>query len=74
MTTKIKTILILLLITTPIFAQKLDKKEKKPKCGDKKTCKQMTSCKEAKFYLEECNVQKLDKDKDGIPCESICGK
>lgn len=32
----------------------------------------MTSCAEAKFYLEECGVSTLDKDKDGIPCESLC--
>jgi hypothetical protein len=34
----------------------------------------MTSCKEAKFYLEECGLKKLDRDKDGIPCEKLCGK
>lgn len=32
----------------------------------------MSSCKEAIFYLKECGLYKLDKDKDGIPCESIC--
>lgn len=51
-----------------------EKKEKKQefKCEAKKTCKQMSSCKEAYFYLKECGLSKLDRDKDGIPCESIC--
>lgn len=41
-------------------------------CGTKRTCSQMTSCSEARFYLEQCRVSSLDRDKDGIPCESIC--
>ncbi|WP_174520391.1 excalibur calcium-binding domain-containing protein, partial [Bergeriella denitrificans] len=27
---------------------------------------------EAKFYLNKCGVRRLDRDGDGIPCESIC--
>ena len=49
-----------------------EKTSSKKECGSKRTCKQMTSCAEAKFYLEECNISSLDKDKDGIPCESLC--
>ena len=41
-------------------------------CSVKKTCKQMRSCEEARFYLTQCGVKRLDRDKDGIPCESIC--
>jgi len=41
-------------------------------CAGKKTCGQMTSCQEAKFYLNSCGVGSLDRDKDGIPCETIC--
>jgi endonuclease YncB( thermonuclease family) len=41
-------------------------------CGSKTTCKQMTSCSEARFYLEKCGLNRLDRDNDGIPCESIC--
>ncbi len=62
-----------LLMPLSIFA-KTDDTSKKLECGNKKYCKQMTSCKEAKFYLEECGLKKLDKDKDGIPCEKLCGK
>lgn len=39
----------------------------------KKTCGEMASCEEAHFYLNECGMGKLDKDDDGVPCESICG-
>lgn len=42
------------------------------KCGTKRFCKQMTSCDEAKHYLNDCGVHKLDKDGDGVPCESLC--
>ncbi len=38
----------------------------------KKYCKEIASCKEAKFYLEVCGHSNLDRDKDGIPCENVC--
>ncbi len=41
-------------------------------CGSKRTCGQMSSCAEARFYLNECGLSRLDGDKDGIPCESLC--
>ena len=41
-------------------------------CGGKTTCEQMSSCAEARFYLEQCGLGSLDRDKDGVPCESIC--
>jgi len=40
-----------------------------PSCDNKKICSQMRSCEEAKFYLHNCGLKKLDRDKDGIPCE-----
>lgn len=40
-------------------------------CGSKRYCKQMSSCEEAKQYLA-CGVSSLDKDGDGVPCESLC--
>ena len=42
------------------------------KCGQKKYCSQMTSCEEAKYYLNVCGLKRLDRDGDGIPCESLC--
>lgn len=41
-------------------------------CEGKRTCGQMSSCAEARFYLTQCGVSRLDRDHDGIPCESIC--
>ncbi|MEZ5452905.1 MAG: excalibur calcium-binding domain-containing protein [Thiothrix sp.] len=42
-------------------------------CGSKRYCTQMQSCQEARFYLNKCGLDRLDKDNDGIPCESLCG-
>lgn len=39
------------------------------KCGEHKVCKQIDSCKAAKFYLNTCGFKNLDLDKDGVPCE-----
>lgn len=41
-------------------------------CAGKRFCKQMISCEEARYYLEVCGVHRLDRDNDGIPCESMC--
>jgi endonuclease YncB( thermonuclease family) len=41
-------------------------------CGQKRFCKEMTSCAEALFYLRECGLASLDGDGDGVPCESLC--
>ncbi|WP_017733014.1 thermonuclease family protein [Nafulsella turpanensis] len=41
-------------------------------CEGKTTCGEMVSCEEAMFYFENCGLTRLDRDKDGIPCESIC--
>jgi hypothetical protein len=41
-------------------------------CGAKKYCGEMTSCREAIFYLRKCRLTRLDADRDGVPCESIC--
>jgi hypothetical protein len=42
-------------------------------CGGKRKCGQMLSCEEARFYLQSCGVRSLDRDGDGVPCESLCG-
>lgn len=41
-------------------------------CGGKRTCRQMSSCEEAKFYLTQCGVSSLDGNHDGVPCETLC--
>ena len=41
-------------------------------CGSKRYCGEMASCAEARFYLKECGLTRLDGDADGVPCEDIC--
>jgi hypothetical protein len=41
-------------------------------CGSARTCGQMSSCEEATFYLRQCGLARLDGNKDGVPCESLC--
>ncbi|MGZ4971308.1 MAG: excalibur calcium-binding domain-containing protein [Limisphaerales bacterium] len=41
-------------------------------CAGKKVCRQMTSCEEARFYLQHCGVSSLDGNHDGIPCSNLC--
>ena len=43
-------------------------------CGPKRYCREMTSCAEARFYLYQCGLRRLDGDSDGVPCEMICGR
>lgn len=43
-------------------------------CGGKRYCKDMANCGEAQHYLKDCGLDRLDRDGDGVPCESICGK
>ncbi|SMB82371.1 Excalibur calcium-binding domain-containing protein [Pasteurella testudinis DSM 23072] len=42
--------------------------------GRGKYCKHMSSCAEAKYYLNKCGIGRLDRDNDGIPCENVCRK
>lgn len=41
-------------------------------CGGKQYCREMTSCAEARFYLQQCGLSRLDGDRDGVPCETLC--
>lgn len=42
-------------------------------CGSKKFCSEMSSCEEARHYLTQCGLKRLDGNGDGVPCESLCG-
>jgi endonuclease YncB( thermonuclease family) len=44
-----------------------------PVCGHKKHCSQMNSCDEAYLYFTRCGEKALDANRDGVPCESLCG-
>jgi cold shock CspA family protein len=39
-------------------------------CDGRMHCSQMTSCAEAKFFIQNCPNTKMDGDGDGVPCES----
>ena len=41
-------------------------------CGSKRYCRQMNSCEEARAFLNQCGLSRLDGDKDGVPCEALC--
>jgi endonuclease YncB( thermonuclease family) len=43
-----------------------------PRCGAKRYCGEMASCAEARFHLERCGLGRLDGDRDGVPCETLC--
>jgi hypothetical protein len=36
-------------------------------------CRTLRSCAEAYFQLERCGFHGHDRDRDGIPCEVLCG-
>ncbi|MFM9943246.1 MAG: excalibur calcium-binding domain-containing protein [Hyphomicrobiaceae bacterium] len=42
-------------------------------CGSKRTCGQMRMCAEAIYHYRLCGQRQLDRDSDGIPCETVCG-
>lgn len=42
------------------------------RCGEKRFCKEMSDCTEARYFLNVCGVKQLDGDGDGRPCESLC--
>ncbi|TIT50776.1 MAG: thermonuclease family protein, partial [Mesorhizobium sp.] len=42
-------------------------------CEPRRTCKQISSCDEAQWYLQNCLWGgKLDRDGDGVACETLC--
>lgn len=44
------------------------------RCDGRKYCSQMTSCREAKWFLKNCPGTEMDGDGDGVPCEQQwCG-
>lgn len=50
----------------------LDDPEETEACGFKTVCRQMESCEEAQHYLNDCGLSRLDRDNDGVACESLC--
>lgn len=62
-----------LIFSLSLFAnEKKDIRKNIKPCPPKITCSKIKTCKEAYYYLQKCKIWKLDKDKDGIPCEKLC--
>lgn len=62
----------LCLISSPALAKGKKANAEQFSCEDTKYCKEMRSCAEAKFHLNECGESRLDRDGDGVPCENVC--
>ena len=58
--------------STTATVESINSYENNTSCGSKRYCKEMTSCEEAKFYLTQCGLSRLDVDGDGLPCEKLC--
>lgn len=41
-------------------------------CG--KTCGRVRSCREAVYQWCVCGYSRADGDRDGVPCEKVCGQ
>ena len=41
------------------------------RCGEKRFCKEMSDCAEARYFLNVCGVKQLDGDGDGRPCATL---
>ncbi len=41
-------------------------------CGRKSRCSQMATCAEARLYFDSCRLRKLDRNRDGTPCDKLC--
>lgn len=41
-------------------------------CDCSKACEDISTCEEAYYQLNTCGCSARDRDKDGIPCESLC--
>ena len=59
-------------ISKPLTAFGSDSTAENFSCGVKRFCKQMQSCAEACFHLQECGLSRLDGNSDGIPCSKLC--
>ncbi|MBR0673900.1 excalibur calcium-binding domain-containing protein [Roseomonas soli] len=74
------TALLFLLPTGGALAQAWPPREPAPRssqpfaCGTKRYCTEMTSCAEAMFHFQQCGLTRLDGDRDGVPCERLCGQ
>ena len=70
-------IAIICLLALPVVAEDVpnNQTEKQFHCDpSKRYCKQMENCAEARYYLAHCGRKHFDRNRDGIPCENVCGE
>jgi hypothetical protein len=60
---------LLLLGAVPALAQSADRRLTH-QCRGTVFCAEMRSCEEAMFHLQRCGQTRLDRDRDGVPCEA----
>lgn len=65
---------VFFLTSSPVLAKNKKTDTEQFSCSERKYCKEMSSCAEAKYHLNECGEGRLDRDGDGIPCENVCRK
>jgi endonuclease YncB( thermonuclease family) len=58
--------------TKKLSVKKVSANDSGFECGSKSRCGDMSGCAEAEFYLNKCGLTRLDRDHDGVPCESLC--
>lgn len=55
--------------TTPLQTRVSERVESPFKCDGRTMCTQMTSCDEARYFVQHCPNTKMDGNHDGEPCE-----
>lgn len=66
--------LALAAITTSMGVASAQQPANPSACGAKTYCTDMAACSEAYYYFSICGLDDLDRDGDGVPCETLCGK
>jgi len=56
-------------IQTPIKRAIKATQQPKFECDGRQHCSQMSSCSEARYFIQHCPNTKMDGDHDGVPCE-----
>ncbi len=60
-------------ISSPVDASTSYESHSTLRCDGRTYCSQMTSCAEAKWFINNCPGTKMDGNNDGIPCqEQLC--
>ena len=65
-----------LVITLPndVRAQQRQQSIAQDDCARWRTCRDVRNCAQACKLMQICGYRRADRDRDGIPCESVCRK